>query len=449
MTQVFLCPTCGAPLDPGGNSGTVRCPYCNNFVAVPPELIPPTSETPSAAPRLLFDSEKVHKLREMARMVRDGQLIAATTVFRDITGVSEIEARQAVEAMRNAQPVILSHSVFSDSEIQTSQGTFSPPSNAKTTNWLSLLFSWIIGLVIVLSIALPVLGVAYGMIADGPLTPLWQRINPFGFARVVTSFGSEGTGPGYFTDSRSIAVDPKTGRVFVGEYDTGRIQAFDPAGKFLFQWQVQAKPKPYLRGISAGHNGLVYLVLANSPILLFDGATGKPVGTITCCGDRPSFESVFALPDGGVLAIVDDETVVRFNSDGQVVRTIPAAVSSISEDPELTARAAVSGIGDLYILGTFNFSVFHYSPQGKYVSRFGGEGEEPGQLSLGTNAIAIDSQGRVYVADGNAIKVFASDGRYLDAMSFQDAIFDMAFDDANILYVVTNKPDVEKLVIQK
>src|ERR1700752_3297643 len=50
------------------------------------------------------------------------------------------------------------------------------------------------------------------------------------FANVLLEFGSEGIGPGMFTDARSIAVDG-TGRIYVGEYTGGGIQVFGQAGK--------------------------------------------------------------------------------------------------------------------------------------------------------------------------------------------------------------------------
>jgi NHL repeat. len=53
-------------------------------------------------------------------------------------------------------------------------------------------------------------------------------------------FGSEGIGPGMFTSASSIAVDG-SGRIYVGEYDDGRIQVFDPEGKFITQWMAAPK----------------------------------------------------------------------------------------------------------------------------------------------------------------------------------------------------------------
>src|SRR5437762_2494231 len=78
-----------------------------------------------------------------------------------------------------------------------------------------------------------------------------------GYAQPELAFGSEGIGPGNFADARSIAVDAE-GHVYVGEYTGGRIQVFDPAGKFLAQWTVDRKMP--LRGMAADRRGTVYVV---------------------------------------------------------------------------------------------------------------------------------------------------------------------------------------------
>jgi DNA-binding beta-propeller fold protein YncE len=426
---------------------------------VPPELQGSRKAPNVFGEKLDFDIAKVKRLQEVARLARSGQTDAAVALFRELTGKNEAEARDAVEAIRAGRPFVLSQSQIADVSFEGNAlenalsrslleaGGFGAGASGSRKG---ISMGAVIGIIIFL-IAFSLLCIAIGseLASTGPLAGLWQQINPNTFARTVKTFGQEGSGPGYFQDPRTIAVDPMSGRIFVADYDTGRVQAFDQNGKFLFQWQVNAQPKPYISGLAAGYNGKVYAVLANSPILVYDGATGNPAGQISYQTDYPSFQSVFALPDGSIVAIANDEDLLRFNAAGEVVLEISAAVSSVSDNSELTAQVAASGLGDLYILGTFNYSVFHYSAAGKYISRFGGEGEEPGQLSLATSAIAVDAQGRVYLADMNEIKVYSSDGRYLQSIQMSDAPMGLAFDNANNLYAVTNKPEVVKMTIAK
>jgi DNA-binding beta-propeller fold protein YncE/DNA-directed RNA polymerase subunit RPC12/RpoP len=448
MTHLFLCPSCGAPLDADGESETIRCQHCNNSVIVPPELRHPGPQMPTVFSDM-FNLDKIKRFQEMSRLARSGQTSEAAALFQELTGVSEEVARQSIEAMLSSRPVLLSQSTFTENLNPTTQISFSTSRGTATYGGSGKLLGCVIGLIVAVSIGIPLVATMVALVSDGPLTPLWNQINPMGYARVVMSFGSEGTGPGFLTDPRAITVDPNSGNIFVAGYDNGRIESFDPNGKFLFQWLIEDIKKPAINGLAAGRNGNIYVAMAAHPIEIFQASTGKLVGILRFDDDYNSFQSVFALPDGGVLAVVDEETIVRYNADGQIVMTIPAAVSAVSDDSELEGRAVASGLGELYILGSFNYSVFHYSAQGKYINRFGGEGDAPGQLGLGTNSIAIDSQGRIYIADGVDIKVFAPDGRYLDVIHFQDAIFGMVFDDQDNLFVVTNKPEIQKLVLQK
>src|SRR6185503_8579693 len=84
-----------------------------------------------------------------------------------------------------------------------------------------------------------------------------NKEKPSGFAETILDFGSEGIGPGMFKDARAIAVDA-SGKIYVGEYTGGRVQVFDPDGKFITQWSVDRKMP--LTGMAADRNGIIYIV---------------------------------------------------------------------------------------------------------------------------------------------------------------------------------------------
>ena len=56
--------------------------------------------------------------------------------------------------------------------------------------------------------------------------PVPTPIPTSSYARLVTTFGSKGIGPGLLNDARYITVDG-AGIVYVADYQGGRIQAFD------------------------------------------------------------------------------------------------------------------------------------------------------------------------------------------------------------------------------
>ncbi len=244
-------------------------------------------------------------------------------------------------------------------------------------------------------------------------------------------FGSEGIGPGNFKDARSIALDAE-GRIYVGEYSGGRIQVFDREGKFLTQWTVD--PKMPLRGMTADRRGTVYVV-QKGEINRYEGATGKFLGALRPGGGR--FDDVWATPDGGLVAFSyqSRDDVVKISASGEVVQTIRAAVSGQTDRSELSIRVAADGVGNVYALGEFNDAVFKFSPDGRFLTRFGGDGDEPG-LFRAPGAIAVDNQGRVYVADFKGVQVFDPNGRYLKVIGVKGAASGLAFTDKNELLVV-------------
>lgn len=264
-----------------------------------------------------------------------------------------------------------------------------------------------------------------------PKTPTGSKTTTPAFASLVLEFGSEGIGAGQFKDSRSIAVDGE-GRIYLGEYTGGRIQVFDREGKFLTQWMVD--PKMPLRALAADRKGAVYVV-QRGDINRYEGTTGKPLGKLQTPESNGHYDDVAITLDGGMVAVNRGEDIVSLDAGGQVGRIIKASISEQSGDSELGTRVAVDGLGNIYALGTFNEAVFKFGPNGKYMTRFGGKGDEAGQFRA-AHGIAVDGQGRVYVGDIKGIQVFDANGRYLDLFKLEkDLPFGMVFNDKNELFV--------------
>jgi DNA-binding beta-propeller fold protein YncE len=270
------------------------------------------------------------------------------------------------------------------------------------------------------------------------------KIEKPAFATATLKFGSEGIGPGMFKDARSIAVDA-SGKIYVGEYSGGRVQVFDPSGKFITQWMVD--PKMPLRGLAAARNGIVYVVQSGT-ISRYEGASGKPLSQLAYA-EGWGFDDITVAADGGLLTAwyKNRDDIVRFSGDGQVVRTIRAAISSVTDSSELDTRVAIDGLGNVYALGTFSNAVFKFSPEGKFVTRFGDAGDQPGQFRA-PQAIAVDGQGRVYVSDFKGVQVFDGNGRYLDVFNPEGTASGMVFNDKNELFIAARQ-QVLKLALKE
>ena len=317
---------------------------------------------------------------------------------------------------------------------------FGSGSGGKARKWLWVLIAIpVIGGIFAVLIAVGVLAPAFYSVSRAvketttparPNTPTKEKANSF--ANVLLTFGSEGIGPGMFTDARSIGVDG-AGKIYVGEYTGGRIQVFEPEGKFLTQWSIGDR-KTILRGLAVDRKGTVYAAHGGK-IVRYAGETGEKLGELTY--ERSGADDVTSAADGGLVAVwhSNRDDLVVFDANGKVVRSVPAAISSASGDSELSMRVAVDGAGYIYALGRFNNGVFKFGRDGKFMNRFGSGGDQPGQLRA-PYSIAVDGYGRVYVGDIKGIQVFDANGRYLNILEQKGMAFGMVLNDKNELFVV-------------
>src|SRR2546426_670844 len=256
--MTFDCPKCGAPVnyvsaeDPFGSPTTVRCGYCNSSLMVPDEL--------RGRPAHIISQVQVSVGRGPANVAASKWLWLLLLIPISI-GVTAIMGALVT---------------FTRPMTPSSKTTVVPASRTRPE---------------------PNGGVASG-----------------GLATMALKFGSEGIGPGMFTDARSIAVDG-AGQIYVGEYSGGRVQVFDSSGKFLTQWMVDAKMP--LTGLAADRKGTVYVV-QSGVISRFEGESGKLLGQLSYAGGW-GFDDVITTADGGLVAswYKNRDDIVRFNSGGQ------------------------------------------------------------------------------------------------------------------------------------
>jgi DNA-binding beta-propeller fold protein YncE len=100
--------------------------------------------------------------------------------------------------------------------------------------------------------------------------------------RVLSVWGSKGSSDGQFDDPTSVAVDPKTNKVYVADPLNRRIQVFDAEGKFLSKWPVAEWGKPHgFEDLAVdAKTGRLYASSANmNSVLMFD-LSGKRLGNV-------------------------------------------------------------------------------------------------------------------------------------------------------------------------
>lgn len=452
MTESFRCPSCNAPLRyEAGDGAVITCEFCNNSILVPENMR-------GAAPRPgEANTDQIAQLEKIIDLIHENRQIEAIKLYRSTFNVGLAEAKQAVDQLTLGQAIVLG--MGANPTVVYSGG-------GRRVGCLVT----VIMLIILASVFVPLLaGGGLTVFTVGQVTTQIQELvseeggielpgalatvlplatatpQPTAtpaYAELVQQFGGEGIGPGKLNDTRAIAV-AGTGNLYLGDYQGGRIQVLDPAGDFVSQWS--ANPELPLRSLAVDRRGVAYLV-QQSKIFRYDAASGSPLGEMPTAGHL--IDQVVVNASGQVLAMGDfiDDTIVRFNPDGQVDQVFEKVVSSHLgvNEPLIEAHLAVDGAGAMYVLARYagtEVAVFMFSPDGSYINRFGSYGDAPDQFSLSASAIAVDSQGRIYVGDSQRILVFSSAGRYLGDIEVSGVIFGLAITDQDDIYA-TNRSEV-------
>lgn len=412
--DTFDCPSCGGPLDAhNAKNNLVTCPFCGKNVIVPESLRPQAAQNitihiPGYTPPA--DAASVVGTAAAEQAARRSAPRWVSCLVIGIIAVSLISAAAAVAAPLLAAGFIT----------QAVEGVIPTAESV--------------------SIQVPTMPALQTAEALAQVTPT-PTPTP-GPAERTLAFGEEGSGPGMFNDTRWVAAHPD-GSFFTADYQDGRIQKFDAEGKFVLLWN--AGRDVIIQDLAVRRDGVV-LAAAGGKILKFDGQTGAALGEVAYPAGG-NFSSLAASADGGFVAVNDGENVVRFGPDEQVTLEIPDAVSTITDDSELSSRVAVDGLGNIYLLGTFNYAVFVFTAEGKFTNRIGSRGDEVDTLRA-PNDLAVDGKGRVFISDIMGVKIFTTDGRFVNLIDVEGAAFGLAVDDQNRLFAASNAPMLSRFEVK-
>ena len=194
------------------------------------------------------------------------------------------------------------------------------------------------------------------------------KLSPGG--QVLLRLGGDGD-PGRFDSLGHVAVDPR-GHIFVSE-NTGRIQEFSPAGRFLGAW-VRSK------------------------------------------GDAPdqfsSPESIVASRDGSLY--VEDwgnRRILKLSPQGKTLLVIGSKGSGPGQFTN-SAGLALDHAGNLYVPDLKLRRIQVFSPDGKLISAIAGD-TQMSPFQEGPGGIAVDPQRNVYAPDGRSIVKLSPTGQLL------------------------------------
>jgi sugar lactone lactonase YvrE len=386
---LFQCPSCGAKLEVV-DAPSVTCKYCGNSVPVPPELRP-------QKPQVIIQQipTQMPDFTPYTPAARSGQRLGCiiTVIILVIT----------IGAIGSA--VFISQSAITTvSNVLQDQG---------------------------INVQLP----------GAPAKPA--------FANVVMEFGDKGSGPGLMDDPRHVAID-KDGNIWTGDYQDGRVQKFDPEGKFLLQINVPPddNDNTLIDGLAADYQGSLYVTRGGD--LLKYSLAGELLKTIPGKFPDTRYQGLAVDATNTVYALhttASDNALIKLDANGKQLNRWNDIVTNVNKkDAAMELGVALDGVGNIYIASFFGNQVYIYDKSGKFVDRFGQEGNEPGQFN-GPQQVAVDGKNHLYVRHSGGIDQFDTGGRYLGSLPIdyaKGAPMGLTVDRTGFIYVVTNNGKVLK-----
>lgn len=250
---------------------------------------------------------------------------------------------------------------------------------------------------------LMMLACAAGLIAQskGPSTAYPRVENTIGYKVDPSWPVDKPPAGGEWGFMSSVAVAPD-GNIWTFNRGKMPVQVYSPEGKLVRNW-----------GPGAG-------LFKNPHTVSFD-AEGNPwlVDTLT-------------------------HTVRKFTVDGKVLLTVGTPEESGEDATHMNQPndVAIASNGDLYVSdGYGNNRVVVFDKTGKFVRAWGKLGQAQGEFSQ-PHSIALDSKGRVYVADRNntRIQVFDPKGKFLTEWKNIITPWHIAITKSDEIYICGSSP---------
>jgi DNA-binding beta-propeller fold protein YncE len=216
---------------------------------------------------------------------------------------------------------------------------------------------------------------------------------------------------------------PRGSQTYCNESDLDPVLRFDPDGNVTTMFGRRLFDWPH--GLHVDRDGNVWITEA--------GGAGRGQAATDASG-APIGHQVF-----------------KFSPRGELLMTLGEAGVSGSGPYHFTAPSDVvtAPNGDIFVADGHNAAgnnrIVKYSRDGRFIRAFGETGYGPGQLR-GPHAIAMDSSGRIFVADrqNQRIVIFDQDGNYVTRWTQFGMPSDIWIDEADRIYVADSESDMNE-----
>jgi outer membrane protein assembly factor BamB len=404
--ELFRCPTCAATLEVV-DAPSVKCKYCGNTVPVPAELRP---HKPQVVIQQVDFSSQYAPVSKTGRGLGCAIAVIVLVISIGAVGVGLFASQSAITSVQ---------SVLDDVQSQIPE----MPDVQATVN-----------------AAMP------GVEVPG----LPQDKSAPGFATIVQEFGAKGSGPGQMDDARYVALDADD-NIWTADYQDGRVQQFDPSGKFLQLIQVPPDKNDYtlIEGLTADLKGNLY-VARGGDILKYSIADGSLLATFAGQFPNTRYQALAVDAQNNLYAVhstASDNAVIKLSPAGKQLARWDDIVTKVNKkDAAMDLGIAVDGLGNIYLASSFGNQVYSYDPQGEFIDRFGQQGDEPGTVDSPRD-LAVDGQKHLYIHHNDGIDQFDTSGRFIGKLPIdytKGSPRTVAVDREGFVYTVTSNGMVLK-----
>ena len=206
--------------------------------------------------------------------------------------------------------------------------------------------------------------------------------------------------------------------------------------------------------VDADSRGNIWVFHRNDPTILQFAPSGKLLKSFGA--------GMFVQPHGmtidrdGNLWVTDAQNkdgkgqqVFKLSPDGKVLMTLGKA-GVAAEGPDTfngPTDVVTAPNGDIFVsdghVANSNGRIVRFSKDGKFIKAWGKRGKGPGEMDT-PHAIAMDSRGRLFVADrGNSrIQIFDQDGKFIDQWKQFGRPSGVSIDKNDTIYVVDSQSNV-------
>jgi hypothetical protein len=402
MPELLHCPSCNAGLDYAKDSPpTIRCSYCGSSVVVPEHLRekPRQPELDSIFPAINIEISHQSEGRTVS-----GWLVVALIIvvfvaiggiiwFADNVRVGIVQATGTAIAAQIATRI-----AREEAQVSTSVAV---------------------------------------LVTDTPQpTPA--------SADLILQFGEKGTGRGQFERAQWLTLD-NDGHIYVLDRANNRVQVFNEAGEYQTQWLLSSPLTP--THISADRQKRLY-VLDSLSLVRYDGFNGVRTEDWDFALQLPFFNfyaMAFTSKQELLLSYWDGskDFIITLDQDGAIIASWEDPVNNHMEMDAVAKALAKDLNGNIYAFE--NEAILKFSPEGRFLNRVGGRGTGLGEWSAPRN-IGVDGHGRLYVAEWQGIHVYDNNGRFLETISTDGFVIDLAISDNNEIWVIIDSVRIAKYV---